>query len=263
MMNKELKKLIKKENVILFVGAGVSASLGLPNWSQLIEKLSKDLRYDSRVFAGYGESLALAEYYEIKEGLEGLREWMQEKWNISKDEIKKSKIHEYIARLKFPIVYTTNYDHCLEQAFKVWGNQYKKVVYVDDIVKIRSDRTQLIKLHGDMTDEKTIVLTEKSYFDRLDFETPLDMKLRSDILGKSILFIGYSLTDINIRLLIYKLDKIWDKANNGSSRPKLYIFLPTANPIQTEILKKRGIETIVGEGLDPKESLEKFLEELL
>ena len=33
---------------------------------------------------------------------------------------------------------------------------------------------------------KTIVLDESSYFERLEFETPLDIKLRSDVLGKSV-----------------------------------------------------------------------------
>lgn len=262
-MINNLKSLIQKEKVILFVGAGVSASLGLPNWSKLIEKLAVDLDYNPKIFNGYGESLALAEYYEMKKGLKSLREWMEEKWTIPDDKIKASKIHEYIAKLNFPIVYTTNYDHCLEKAFEIWDKKFEKIINIDDIIRINLDKTQLIKLHGDMIDEKSIVLTEKSYFERLDFDSPLDLKLRSDILGKSVLFIGYSLTDINIRFLIYKLDKLWEKANQTCVRPKLYIFLPTENPIQQEIFKKRGIETIIGEELDSQKSLEKFLEKLI
>ena len=46
----ELKTSIKEGNVILFVGAGISATLGLPNWSQLISKISSDLGYDYRLF---------------------------------------------------------------------------------------------------------------------------------------------------------------------------------------------------------------------
>ena len=108
-----------------------------------------------------------------------------------------------------------------------------------------------------------IVLTESSYFRRLDFESPLDIKLRSDMLGKSLLFLGYSMTDINMRLLIYKLDRLWKNNNNIDKRPPSYIFFPEPNPIQETILAQRGINTIVGEGIDKKESLEKFLESLL
>ena len=82
------------------------------------------------------------------------------------------------------------------------------------------------------------------------------------MLGKSILFIGYSLSDINIRFLIYKLDQLWKKSNSDN-RPQSYLFLSTPNPIQEEVLRKRGITTIVGEELDKTKSIEKFLNSLL
>ncbi len=262
-MFEELNDSIKEGNVILFVGAGISATLGLPNWAQLISKISSDLGYDERLFKQYGDSLALAEYYEINKGRIGeLRSWMDSNWNISIEKIKESKIYKYITKLNFPIIYTTNYDHCLEKAFEVWGKSYKRIVYVDDMVGLDPKTTQIIKFHGDTISDGSIVLTESSYFKRLDFESPLDIKLRSDMLGKSILFIGYSLSDINIRLLIYKLDQLWLKSNK-SKRPKSYMFLPTPNPIQELILKNRGIQTIIGSELDKTESIESFLHELL
>ena len=108
------------------------------------------------------------------------------------------------------------------------------------------------------------MLTESSYFKRLDFESPLDIKLRSDMLGRSILFIGYSLSDINVRFLLYKLDKLWQNSNiRVEKRPSSYIFLPTPNPIQENILRKRGIETIIGSNIDKNKSIEEFLSSLL
>ena len=82
------------------------------------------------------------------------------------------------------------------------------------------------------------------------------------MLSKSILFLGYSLSDINIRLLIYKLDQLWKKSNNNSNRPQSYIFLPTPNPIQEKVLRARGVIPIVGESIDKKESIERFLDSL-
>src|ERR1700730_4796199 len=43
----------------------------------------------------------------------------------------------------------------------------------------------------------------------LAFEDPLDIKLRGDTLDRGVLFIGYSLSDINIRYLLFKLQEIW------------------------------------------------------
>lgn len=262
-MHDELREAIRNENVILFVGAGVSATLGLPTWSELISHIASDLDYDEKLFKQYADSLSLAEYYMIKKGRIGeLRSWMDKNWNIGREEIKKSKVYEAIAKLNCPLIYTTNYDHCLETALDVWGKSYKKVVDVDDLVGIDSKTTQIIKFHGDTISDESIVLTESSYFKRLNFESPLDIKLRSDMLGKSILFIGYSLSDINIRLLIYKLDQLWKNSNNAK-RPKSYVFLPTPNPIQEEILKNREIHPIIGNELDKTKSIERFLWELL
>lgn len=263
-MFEELRSSINEGNVILFVGAGISATLGLPNWSQLISHISSELGYDDRIFKKYGDSLTLAEFYEINKGHIGeLRSWMDTQWSISTEKIKESVIHETIVKLNFPIIYTTNYDHCLETAFTSWNKKYKRIISVDDFVEIDDTITQIIKFHGDTIYDNSIVLTESSYFERLAFDSPLDIKLRADMLGKSILFIGYSLSDINIRLLIYKLDQLWRKSNNSSKRPKSYIFLPTPNPIQEAILEKRGIKTIIGNELDKTKSIEAFLLNLL
>lgn len=262
-MIEELRTSIQKGNVILFVGAGVSATLGLPNWSQLISHIAAELGYDERIFKLYGDSLSLAEFYEINKGHIGeLRSWMDTKWNIDPQIIKESAIYETIVKLNFPQIYTTNYDHCLETAFTAWNKKYKRIVSVDDFVGSNIAETQIIKFHGDTISDRSIVLTESSYFERLAFDSPLDIKLRADMLGKSILFIGYSLSDINIRLLIYKLDQLWQKSNDSTKRPKSYLFLPTPNPIQETILKNRGIQTIVGEELDKTKSMEEFLKSL-
>ena len=263
-MNDNLKKAIRDRNVILFVGAGVSATLKLPTWSQLIEHIASELGYDAEIFNQYGDSLLLAEYYVIKKGRIGeLRRWMDRNWLIDADKIQHSRIYELIVQLNSPLIYTTNYDCCLESAYDIWKKDYKKIVGVDDLVGLDPMTTQIIKFHGDTISDESIVLTESSYFRRLDFESPLDIKLRSDMLGKSLLFLGYSMTDINMRLLIYKLDRLWKNNNNIDKRPPSYIFFPEPNPIQETILAQRGNNTIVGEGIDKKESLEKFLESLL
>lgn len=262
-MNEELKKAIKEKNVILFIGAGVSATLKLPTWSELVSHIASEIGYDQELYKQYGDSLQLAEYYVISKGRIGdLRSWMDRNWIIDKARIKASKVYEAIVGLDCPLIYTTNYDRCLETAYDVYKKKYKRIVGVDDLVGLNADTTQIIKFHGDTVSDDSIVLTESSYFDRLDFESPLDIKLRSDMLGKSILFLGYSLTDINIRLLIYKLDKLW-KNSNVEKRPLSYIFLPSPNPIQEKILEQRGIKAIVGDGLNKEESLERFLQNLV
>jgi hypothetical protein len=120
-----------------------------------------------------------------------------------------------------------------------------------------------VKFHGDFEDAESLVLTESSYYERLSFESPLDIKLWADSLARPLLFIGYSLTDINLRYLLYKLDQQWQVSNLARIRPKSYIFLTAPNPVQEVILKHRGIEAIVSEDDDPGKGLSRFLGELL
>ena len=112
-------------------------------------------------------------------------------------------------------------------------------------VQATTHEFQIIKFHGDFDDDESIVLTESSYFDRLSLDSPLDIKLRADALGRTILFVGYSLSDINMRLLFYKLHLLWKSSPHAAARPKSYIFLTRPNPVQETILRNRGIEPIV------------------
>ncbi len=259
-INPELIDELKRSKVILFVGAGVSANLGLPSWSELINRMAQELDFDPKTFQSYGDFLELAEYYEIKKGSIGpLRSWMDVSFHNPAIKIEESRIHELIAKFNFHIIYTTNYDRWLEKAFEAHGVEYVKVTNIFDLTKLRSGITQIIKFHGDFDDDSSIVLTESSYFNRLGFEGPLDMKLRSDILGKSILFIGYSLKDIDMRYLLFKLNKLWEGYSNDSVRPKSYIFTLSDNPIQRDVLERRCVETIVADDENPQHALEEFL----
>lgn len=107
-----------------------------------------------------------------------------------------------------------------------------------------------------------MVFTESSYFDRLNFESPLDIKLRADMLGKTLLFIGYSLSDINVRLLLYRLQKLWETGPRPEYRPKSYVFMGKPNEVLERVLIERGLIPIVAETADPEKSLTNFLETL-
>lgn len=178
-MNRELAQAVRAQRVILFVGAGVSENLGLPTFAELVQYLAKELNYDPEIYATHGDYLALAEYYQLEKGNIGsLRSWLDRTWHTRVD-ISKSEIHKLIVDLDFPIIYTTNYDTWLEQSYSLYKRGYMKIANVGDLTKVRPGIPQIVKYHGDFEDDDSIVLTESSYFSRLDFESPLDVKLRS------------------------------------------------------------------------------------
>ncbi|SDU29517.1 SIR2 family protein [Pseudomonas moraviensis] len=263
-MNAELLHAHRTNKLMLFVGSGVSANLNLPTWSQLTAHIATELGYDPKIFDTYGSNLALAEFYKKKKGSMGpLRSWMDREWHRPDTDITQSEIHRLITLGKFSRIYTTNYDRWLEIAHEKFGVPYDKVASVADLVSVTDGRRQIVKFHGDFDDDASIVLDETSYFQRLNYDSPLDIKLSNDVLGNSVLFIGYSLSDINIRLLFYRLTEMWGRSAISSARPKSYVFTNRPNPVAQEVLGQWGIEMIVSEEDDPKKALTDFLKELV
>src|SRR4051794_34038426 len=265
-MIQELATAIKNKHVILFVGSGVPKNLGLPVYSELMNQMAINLGYDLEQFKAWGNSdfLIMAEYYYHHKGTLGaLRSWMDRLWHHEDIAIEESEIYKLIIDLDFPIIYTTNFDRWLEYAYDYYHKEYNKITNVADIARIKTNKTQIIKFHGDFDDDSSLVLTESSFFQRLDFESSLDIKLRSDSLEKSLLFIGYSLSDINIRYMLYKLHKQWKGSNYEHIRPKSYIFLVEPNPIKESLLKERGIIPIVSVNEEPGIALTNFLRDLI
>ncbi|WP_342640072.1 SIR2 family NAD-dependent protein deacylase [Rhodoligotrophos ferricapiens] len=257
----ELADAICQRKVILFVGAGVSMNVGLPSWSTLIEHMVEDLGLDKHCAEVKDCSYQmLAEYYRLKEGSIGpLRSWMDRNWKVSDEKVKQSRLHKLIVELDFPIIYTTNYDRNLEVAFTLYEKPFVKIATAKDVAKAAPGVTQIIKYHGDFDEDASLVLAETDYFNRLSFETPLDLKFRSDSLGNTILFIGYSMSDMNIRLLLHRLWEMWSRSGYEKDRPRSYVFMPNPNQVQEAILARWGISMVSEDAESAEDGLYNFL----
>jgi hypothetical protein len=261
LISDELARAVAARQAILFAGAGLSMSVGLPSWQEFAHRMAEELGVvpDLLQVRGVGYH-TLAEYYRLKQGSIGpLRSWMDRTWTVSREKVRQSKLHELIIELDFPLIYTTNYDRNIEEAYAIHGKDFVKVSNARDIAKTREGITEIIKFHGDFDDDNSLVITETDYFNRLSFDSPLDIKFRSDALAKTVLFIGYSMTDMNIRLLLHNLWRTWQTSGYERDRPKSFVFMANANPLQSAILEQWGITAISGEEDDPQEALTQFL----
>lgn len=263
-MRDDLVSIIRERQAILFAGAGVSMTVGLPSWSTLVEHMTKELGFDPELSVDPNINyFTLAEYYRLKQGSIGpLRSWMDRHWSIPDEKLKTSRVHKLIVELDFPIIYTTNFDRNLETAFALNGKEFAKIVDAKDLAGLREGVTQIVKLHGDFDDDPSIVIAETDYLDRLSFESPLDMKFQADALGRSILFVGYSMSDLNIRFLLHRLWKTWSASGHAKARPPSYVFMLRPNPVDEAVLEQWGIRVITEPDCAPEDALATFLEKL-
>jgi SIR2-like domain len=253
-----LARMASERRVIPFVGAGFSKGLGLPGWSDLLEKVADHLRiaetdpaltYQELHESANGDPLRIAEYLYLRAGsaVGPLRLPMTTALQAD-GPIVESASHVELINFGAPRVYTTNFDSAIENAYLDLEEPVEVVALSRDVATGSTDTTQVVKYHGDLGHDPTLVLTESQYYKRLDFESPMDLKFRSDLLGRSVLFIGYSFSDINIRVIWFKLMQMMRDVPERD-RPPSYIVRLEPNPVLEALDENVGLRTIV---LDPR-----------
>lgn len=249
----QLIDLFKEGRVIPFIGAGFSSVFGLPSWQSLLEDLGHNLG-DGLTFQevseyAQGDYLQIAEYYYLKIGghIGPLRHAISQKLPTASIDPLQSGHHVDLINLGMSKIYTTNYDDLLEKTYESLGILKDVIILAKHVATSLGTLPQIVKYHGDLQYEDTLVLTESKYYSRLDFESPMDLKFRADLLGRAVLFLGYSFRDLNIRVIWFKLREMMQDVS-PEDRPTSYMVTFEPNPVLETLYQAVGISTIV---LDP------------
>jgi len=258
-----LIEAVRRREVILFAGGGISQNLGLPDFRTLIQYLAEQLGMSSDGLSVNDYPVIAEAYVQSSGKLGALRSWMDTTWHPSTTEVAHSDVHNLIVDLDFSTIYTTNYDRWLEKAYEARRKSYRKITNVGDLTHPLDGATEIIKFHGDFEDDGSLVLTEANYFKRMSFEMPLDIRLRADSLARPLLFVGYSMHDVNTRYLLFRLQELWQSSDCVGRRPVSYVLMTQSQPAQETVLRSRGVEPLVWEDEDPGRATRLFLERLL
>ncbi|QDX92085.1 hypothetical protein EEL30_06700 [Brevibacillus laterosporus] len=105
--------------------------------------------------------------------------------------------------LKAQIILTTNYDSFVEQSYNEIS-QYKIDKYIGQkgFFKQTLGYAELYKLHGSVDCPSDIIISENDYNNFEKNSVLISAKIISMMIHSPIIFIGYSLTDLNIRKII-------------------------------------------------------------
>jgi hypothetical protein len=206
-MIENLKKILKQEDTVLFIGSGVSLWSGLPSWSGLIQELIdfiKENGLDANLTEQElkkGDLLQAASYGFDKLTKPQFAQFIRKASRI--ETAQPQDIHNRIIALGPTCYITTNYDKLLEMSFQKWksGTYFRTVVNTQltetaEIVGTRA-KNFLFKLHGDAENSDSIILTREQYR-ALNTGGELNHALETTkalMLSRPIVYIGFGLRD--------------------------------------------------------------------
>lgn len=238
-----LKTKIKKEEVMAFIGSGISSEAGLPTGDALKYKLAERLpqnaiplsidNYNLGVISGIYEK-----YYKRRGLIDELKEL------CIKEEIKPAKSHYLIAK-HFKIIITTNWDNLIEIALgKLHKRKWHLACNKEQLSLWKQDCPLLLKLHGDLDHFKDdeLIITEKDYYKR-ERDILLVSFLKTYISSKSTIFIGYSLQDYEIKDILGSVFRELKELT-----PPMYLVAPDAEKSPHLLTWENKIEGISMKG---------------
>ncbi|WP_294285480.1 SIR2 family protein, partial [uncultured Chryseobacterium sp.] len=198
-----IKEAINNDRLVVFAGAGVSKDSGIPLWGELINEVKKYLNEDTKET----DALKIAQMLYNEKGEKEYNEILKKL--IYKGFRRYNELHEIIFKLRPQHIITTNYDPCFEEVINLKGLPYS-IVSKDLDLPYAKFKNLLIKYHGDF-ENHNIVFKENDYLDFSKNHTLKEIFVKSLFSNKIILFIGYSVGDVNLKILIKDIQYILNK----------------------------------------------------
>lgn len=247
----QYQKALDEDVAAAFVGAGLSVPAGFVDWKELLREIARDLdlNVDEET-----DLITLAQYHFNHTRTRSL---LNQKLidEFTKD-AQPTGNHHLLANLPFTSIWTTNYDHLIEDAFRDAHKRVdKKVVEKHLRLTVPKRDVVLYKMHGDVDDPDDAVLMKADYECYDQKRSLFSEQLKGDLLSKTFLFLGLSFTDPNINYILGRVRSL-----SGLS-PRTHYWItrdanknPNAGPLdkkhqkhRIDDLKTYGVRTLLVE----------------
>lgn len=251
----ELSKQIAQDNCVVFVGAGLSISAGLPSWPALLKRMidwsgahSVDVSDQDELhkYIHEGDLLLVAEEMRERMGDHNFREFMAEVF-LRGAGAKPTDTHMLLTRIPFSSVITSNYDKLIETAYTITNSSVPHVFTQEDYpelsASLRTRDFHVLKVHGTIDRIQTIVLGRTDYRKVMHANPAYRQYLSTLFSTKTVLFLGFGLTDPDLLLLLNEL-----RATFETYAGKHYALMSS---VDTPKIKQRRFEKDYGINIIP------------
>lgn len=255
---RDFGRAIRDGEAAAFVGAGLSRGAGFVDWKRLLQEFAGDLSLDLEI----EQDLTLVAQYHLNREPAKSRERLHAKLIAEFSKPAGSPAHHALARLPLDLVWTSNYDSLVEDALRTAG---RKVRVKNSTAKLLEAgpraETTVFKLHGDLADPNTIVITRDDYRKYTRKFPGFRDRLRSDLSERTFLFLGFSFTDPHLDLILNELRLAFGEAHRehfvvmrrepmGRRGTKRYGYARNRQGLKIEDLTTFGIRTLLVDEFD-------------
>jgi hypothetical protein len=252
----ELKNLYSAGRLVPFLGAGISMSVEWtengevkrgPSWRELVDQAARIMGFDEpSLLRVRGTDLQILEYFrsQYQGNATRLTNWLLQHMNAPDSAIQAAPMLTELSSMdRCSLFYTTNFDDFIERAIQLNGRKCKVVATEGDMGD-RSGVAEVVKFHGDLNHPDKMVLSESDYEHRLTLSTEMDYRLRSDVLGRALLFIGYSFRDWNVAYLFRLVNEQFKELPHSIFSKRAYIVVADPSDFERNLYAARGIEVV-------------------
>ena len=257
----KLSKLNQKP--VLFVGSGLSQRyLKSPTWWGLLEKISEELEIDKSLL----ERWTSDNYEEIAERLEAICFTTLKKESLLESDDIRRPFRELIAQIlneytvdnseyekeiailggiDYQKLITTNYDSLLEKS--VFNIENEEIyIHNDDLFSSETKNKKLYKIHGSIDKPSSMIITKSDYDQFFEKSKYIYSKLLTMFVESPIIFLGYSLSDRNIKDILTTLTATLSQKDLKQFQERVYIISYSSDDKPEYFLEKEELALLNG-----------------
>jgi hypothetical protein len=254
---------------VLFVGAGMSRfhavatstappGVEIQDWAELIETLKGRLAAgDTTVLERLpSDYLRIAQHHEDQFWRSRLLDAIEEA--LASPHFAPGPAHQRLKRFPWKAIITTNYDNLIERSYENDPARHiVKAVCDHDLTRSRpADAVLLVKMHGDLAQRDSIVLTEEDYQGYEQSRPGILLKVKQLLLEHPTMFVGFSLSDPNFAAI-----EAWIRKVMGRHKlPSIALVHHEPLAAERDEWAERGIRLV--QIRKPHETLVRFLDAL-
>ncbi len=204
-----LRDAIKNDQLVIFIGAGLSVSNDMPDWHSLVKGLLENEGEYIEKSSAYLNALedSILEPLEVLDKIEKDKKKIYDYFEKRLKKTVDSEVHKKLSTITGKFV-TTNFDTLIED-----NSSIDTIVTHDsdfNLSKIDNYDSYIVKIHGDISRVDKCIIFSSQYEELYSEEKLASFQLKKIFSSFNVLFLGFSMRDPYVKDLFEHVSGLYD-----------------------------------------------------